>query len=305
MNIVRVRMVFAFLMFFGLPFFLGSTIVFRVLDQNGVFLNYYSLSVKSIKNGRVRNFKVKEDKQVEIKNISKGLWRLRVFKKGYYPTETFFYFNPNVNADLNMKISKFAINFNSETEKTLERGIEYFIKWKDKKAISMFDKVLKDYKDPELMKVNALLFYSLKKYEKAIQILKDIKNQDIIYLQIFVSSLLKINDYKNALKFLNKIAPKKISNPFISTEIGGFYYEREEYEKAVPFLERSIKIYPDNPESYYFLGLSFAALDKRKLAIENLKKFIKMDPDSANTVIADSVIRTLKDLYKEEKNEKK
>ena len=73
----------------------------------------------------------------------------------------------------------------------------------------------------------------------------------------------------------------------------------------MPFLEKSIKIYPDYPKPYYFLGLSFAALNKRKLAIENLKKFIKMDPDSANTVIADSVIRTLKDLYKEEKNDQK
>ena len=293
------------LSFLLIPLLLEGFTVFRVLDKDGNSLNYYSLSAKNIKNGRVRNLKVNEDKQIKIKNISKGLWRLRVFKKGYYPAETFFYSNHKINADLNIKISKFTIKYNSESEKILEKGMAYFIKWKDKKAVSMFSKILKDYKDPELMKVNALLFYSLKKYEKAIKILKDIKNQDIMSLQIFVSSLLKIDDYKNALKFLNKIAPEKISNPFIGTEVGEFYYEREEYEKALPFLEKSIKIYPDYPESYYFIGLSFAALNKKELAIENLKKFIKMDPDSANTVIADSVIRTLKDLYKEEKNEQK
>ncbi len=293
------------LSFLLIPLLLEGFTVFRVLDKDGNSLNYYSLSAKNIKNGRVRSFKVNKSEQIKIKDLSKGLWRLRVFKKGYYPAETFFYFNPNINADLNINISKFAINYNSESKKALEKWMEYFIKWKDKKAVSMISKILKDYKDPELMKVNALLFYSLKKYKKAIKILKDIKNQDIMSLQIFVSSLLKINDYKNALKFLNKIAPEKISNPFIGTKIGEFYYEREEYEKALPFLEKSIKIYPDYPESYYFIGLSFAALNKKELAIENLKKFIKMDPDSANTVIADSVIRTLKDLYKEEKNEQK
>ncbi len=228
--------------------------------------------------------------EVLLKKLKQGLWKVRVYKEGFYPDEFFLFLNKK-----NTWTRKYQLTESSNNPPEFLRACEYFFKWKDKKAAKIFVK----YKDPDSLKLAALSYYYSKEYEKAEKLLSESKKERnrVLLADIY----LRANDYRKAVKVLKKLKPESVYNPEILKNIGKFFYEREEYEKAIPFLKRSINLSPKEGKTYYFLGLSYAATNKRDDAIKNLKKFMKLEPDSVDVVIADSVIRTLSEMKKEGK----
>lgn len=64
---------------------------------------------------------------------------------------------------------------------------------------------------------------------------------------------------------------------------GGFYYEQEEYDKAIEDFSRSIKLAPDLAMSYTARGLAYYSKDQHDKAIEDFNQALHLDPESALT----------------------
>jgi chromosome segregation ATPase len=61
--------------------------------------------------------------------------------------------------------------------------------------------------------------------------------------------------------------------------LGLFYFEKQEYKRAIPEFERAIKISPQDPESYYYLGYIYAEyFMERDKAIEYFNKYLELAP---------------------------
>ncbi len=278
-------------------FLLIFIIFFKVYGQKLVFTDNDNTPLKGVKvslllyKGKDKvNLKSDYRGEVILKKLKQGLWKVRVYKEGFYPDDFFLFLNKR-----NAWTPKYQLTESKNNSSEFLKACEYFFKWKDKKAAKIFVK----YKDPNSLRLAALSYYYSKKYEKAEKLLSDTKfeRNRVLLADIY----LRANDYRKAVKVLKKIKPESVYNPDILRNIEKFFYEREEYEKAIPFLKRSIYLFPKEAKAYYFLGLSYAATNKREDAIKNLKKFIKLEPDSVDVVIADSVIRTLNEMKKEGK----
>lgn len=61
--------------------------------------------------------------------------------------------------------------------------------------------------------------------------------------------------------------------------IGIFYYLTEQYDKALPLFEQSIRIFQDKSSSYHNLGLLYQKQSEIPKAIENYKKAYELDND--------------------------
>jgi len=298
LKLMKKNLIF-FLIIFTSLILKASTIKIHVFNPDGNSLNSFSISLKKYKSKKIAKLNSGLRDYILFKNLTKALWFIRVSKDGYYPYELLYFENHN-KKDIIVRLKKTNIK-DIKFKLYIKKGTNFFLNWKNKKAISVFRKLLNKIKDPHLVKISALLYYNMRKYKKVINLLKKYRNKDQRDLYMLLFSFLELDDYKNALKILSIIDINQPFEPEVGIKIGNFLYDREEYKRAIPFLKKSKEVDPQNPKSYYFLGLSYAALNRKELAIKNLKEYIRLDPDSANTVIADSVIRAFNEINKKEK----
>jgi tetratricopeptide (TPR) repeat protein len=99
-----------------------------------------------------------------------------------------------------------------------------------------------------------------------------------------------VQDQETLQKQLNEF-PSKITNLAAENKklvketsdmhynLGLFYFEKQEYKRAIPEFERVIKLNPQDPEAYYYLGYIYAEyLAKRDKAIECFNKYLELAP---------------------------
>jgi tetratricopeptide (TPR) repeat protein len=257
-------------------------------------INFYNLKIKD-------GFKIETDKRgkFESDTIVKGLWRIRIYKEGFIPTELFIYTKKENTFLKNIILKKLKDEPEKSIAEKLDKAAKFFIDGKYKKSIKIYEKLIKE--NQYSIYINSLLgenYYYNKKYEKAAyyfsEALKEIKNNDLS--SKIADCFIKKGEEKNSLKFINKLKIENIKNPLILSDIGIFFYKRGEFKKANKFLVKGIKLYPENSEAHYYLGLSYTSINKPDKAIKHLKKFIELEPDSPDVVVADSIINTFKDL---------
>lgn len=90
---------------------------------------------------------------------------------------------------------------------------------------------------------------------------------------MLVSSFYQMRDYRDLLYYANQA----ILNGF---DVSGFFYyyggialfELKNYEQSIRFLEESLKKNSNNAEAFYYLGLSYGALQNQEAAVEAIRK---------------------------------
>ncbi|MEA5569030.1 tetratricopeptide repeat protein [Anabaena sp. UHCC 0399] len=81
---------------------------------------------------------------------------------------------------------------------------------------------------------------------------------------------IQLGQFKQVIEEMNQlITTEKSFFPAYLTR-GIAYYNLEQYETAIRDLIFSLKIFPDQPEAYYYAGLSFAKLNRKEDASQNL-----------------------------------
>ncbi len=295
--------IFILFVFSGFLFsqaYIGNNIIKGYIlsaDNNPVekaLVNFYNIKLKE-------GFNVNTDKRGKFKSpaIIKGLWRIRIYKDGFLPKELFIYTKEKKTILDKIILKKPHEKADESTAEQLDKAVKFFIKNKYKKAIKIYEKLIKENQKPEYISI--LLgesYYYNGEYDKAIPCFSEaLKNNDRIDLTIkIIDCFMEKGEGEKSLKYIKKLDINKIENPFILSDIGIFFYKRGEFEKANLFLERGIKIYPENSEAYYYLGLSYTSINKPEKAVQYLKRFIELEPDSPDVVVADSIINSFKDF---------
>jgi len=85
-------------------------------------------------------------------------------------------------------------------------------------------------------------------------------------------------DYPAAIKYFEILA-KNQQEPSVLTRLSYYYSLDKQYNKAVKVLKRVAEIDPDNPFSYYLLGLAYLDARDYSNAEKNLLKVIALKPD--------------------------
>lgn len=89
-------------------------------------------------------------------------------------------------------------------------------------------------------------------------------------------SYAKLGDYKKGIKTIeNCIKSYNREDDFGLTDyhvLGMLYVKNKQYEKALAIFEKQLKITEDFPDSYYYIGLAYKALNKPEKAKINFEK---------------------------------
>ena len=148
---------------------------------------------------------------------------------------------------------------------------------------------LAKYLFPELSQPNFLLAEinaQYKQYDKAIELYKDVPQNDINYKQAqykIVDIYDLTGQYDKALKVLGKLS-KNEKKPDALIRIGDLYRHQSKYEKALELYDRAISAMNGNvPDEYwhvyYVRGIAYEQTDNWAKAEKDLKKALTYQPN--------------------------
>ena len=63
--------------------------------------------------------------------------------------------------------------------------------------------------------------------------------------------------------------------------LGKYYFNNNDYENAIKYLEKSIELSQDSAKGYYNLGIAYYYNKEYSQAVQNLKKAVGLDPNYA------------------------
>ena len=99
-----------------------------------------------------------------------------------------------------------------------------------------------------------------------------------------------LNDFDNAMKWFNKLKIEDIGNVDTLYNIGVIAYNQGDFERALTFFKKATEIDTEFADGFFQLGMTYTALDKSQEAVEVLKKFMQLAPQSPNFDAAKAVI---------------
>lgn len=125
--------------------------------------------------------------------------------------------------------------------------------------------------------------YNLKEFEPAIEILEELKNrQDVTdhIFQLLGNSYHNSGDPDKAMEIYMKGLIRFPESGHLYLEKGIVDYKRENYRDAIQSWETGIRVQPNYPSNYYWLGRAFAGSNKRIWGVLYGELFMLLEPDS-------------------------
>ncbi len=83
------------------------------------------------------------------------------------------------------------------------------------------------------------------------------------------------------------------SDHLLAYNVGEILFVAGKTDDAIPYYQLAIKIKPDWPKSYVQLGYAYLNKGDTKAAVENLKKFLELAPDSPEAPGVKDIIKSL------------
>ena len=150
----------------------------------------------------------------------------------------------------------------------LEQALDLCNKKEFDKAIPLLEEAVKDNpKDTEAWRVLAQIHWNHlhdpeKAYDELIESLKC--NPRNIWALILMGNLLtkEKNDVEHAKEYYDKVLEYYPNNPIAINNIGATFMENKDYEGALPYLEKALKIEDTYINSYYGLALCYYQLGR-------------------------------------------
>jgi len=258
-------------------------------------------------------FQATTDKKGEwgIMGVGTGSWTISVQAEGYAPGSTNARIsqldkNPKILVTLQKRAANPGLIQDEATFKILEEGNALFKEGKYDTAIAMYEDFLAKNPSAYQVLLNVGDSYREKgEYDTAVQ-----KYNLLIEKAAFDTAMGKVMSAKGlaaiGLCYLKQdklpeaqdyfkrsieMAPQDETLPYNVAEI---YFSNLQIDDAVRYYDLAIQIKPDWPDPYYRLALAYLNKGENPKAIENLEKFIKLEPETERTAQAKSILEAIK-----------
>ena len=246
-----------------------------------------------------------------VLGVGTGAWLVTASAKGYLPVTVSAYIrqldkNPKVVLRLEKQAAGSGIVQDDTTFQVLEEGNAFFKDGKYDTALTMYEEFLSKNPGAYQVLLNIGDCYREKgEYEPAIQKYNQLidqaaadpamgKNMGAKGLAAIGLCFLKQGKLAESQDYFKKsieMAPQDENLPYNVAEI---YFSNQQIDDAVRYFDMAIQIKPDWPDPYYRLAFAYLNKGDNAKAVENLEKFIKLEPETERTAQAKSILEAIK-----------
>ena len=255
------------------------------------------------------------------KTNNKGVWsfiglgrtvaKIKVSKQGYDPTiipELHVSGIKNEEQEIVLKEITDIKSLEEEDPKTLYlKGDKLYNQGEYEKALAVFEEFVES--QPELYEARVNIgncYIRLRQYDKAMEefqfVLEKLKQEkgdlegnkmaSSIYASLGELYMDK-NDFEKAKEYFEKSIHIDPSNHALSYNVAEILFSSNEIDEAIHYYELTAKIKPDWPKSYLKLGYCYLNKGEMNTAIDYLYKFVELSPED------DPQVNTIKNLIKQ------
>jgi tetratricopeptide (TPR) repeat protein len=258
-------------------------------------------------------FETTTDKKGEwvFMGVGTGNWLVTAAAKGYLPVTVSTYArqlekNPKVTLKLEKQAAGSGVVQDEATFQALEEGNAFFKDGKYDTALTMYEEFLA--KNPGAYQVllnigdcyreKGELDAAIQKYNQLVEqsasdaaMGKTMGAKGLAAIGLCFLKQGKLAESQDYFKKSIEMAPQDENLPYNVAEI---YFSNQQIDDAIRYFDMAIQIKPDWPDPY--LRLAYAYLNKgdNPKAVENLEKFIKLEPETERTAQAKAILEAIK-----------
>ncbi len=258
-------------------------------------------------------FETTTDKKGEwaFMGVGTGNWLVTASAKGYLPVTVNTYVrqlekNPKVTLKMEKQAAGSGMVQDETTFQTLEEGNTFFKDGKYDTALTMYEEFLSKNPGAYQVLLNIGDCYREKgEHETAIQkynllleqaaadpaMGKTMGAKGLAAIGLCFLKQGKLVEAQDYFKRSIEMAPQDENLPYNVAEI---CFSNQQIDDAIRYFDMAIQIKPDWPDPYFRLAFAYLNKGDNPKAIENLEKFIKLEPETERTAQAKSILEAIK-----------
>jgi len=289
-----------------------------VVDESGAKVAGALVVVESPRSSTHLDSKTDMTGHFAIGGLGTGVWRVIASKDGYLSTATDIQVsqikaNPPILLTLK-KASELADQPSGErARELLDRGNALLKEGRYDDALAAYEEFIAKYPDSYAVRLNvgsaflekgdlaraeAEFKAVLDKNGPSLEDLKKQKDTSLKALSGLGEAALKRGDFETARGFFQRALEISPEDPSAAYNVGEIFFANQKTDDAIAYFELAIKIKSDWAKAYHRLGLVYLNKGDPVKALENLKKFLELDPQNPEAASVRAAIAAIEQIKK-------
>jgi tetratricopeptide (TPR) repeat protein len=289
-----------------------------VVDESGAKVADALVIVESLRSGTRLEAKTDKKGHFALGNLGSGAWRVTVSKEGFFSVATEIQVsqlttNPPVNLTLKKASGTEALTGAEAGGALLDRGNALLKEGRYDEALATFEEFSAKYPEIYAVRLNigsaflekgdldraeAEFRAVLDKNGPSLEDLRKQKETSLKALSGLGEVALKRGDFETARGFFQRALEISPEDPSAAYNVGEIFFSNQKIDDAIAYFELAIKIKKDWPKAYHRLGLVYLNKGDLAKALENLKKFLELDPENPEAANVRAAIAAIEQIKK-------
>ena len=290
----------------------------QVVDESGAAVPAAKVVVQSLQGTARLEGTTDKKGHFAVAGMGSGPWRITVTKEGYVSAYTDMQVSQlKTNPPLALTMQKVAgaqgLRTEEESRSLLDQGNALLEEGKFDEALAAFEQFLAKYPEIYAARLNVATAY-LKKGDldraesefrgvlaKVVEVhgeaAKD-KTTSLRALSGLGELALKRGDFTAAQKSFREALEISPEDAAAAYNVGEIFFSNQKVDEAIPFFELAGRIRKDWPKPYHRLGLVYLNKGDLDKALENLRKFVELDPQNPEAANVKAIIAAVEKMKK-------
>ena len=290
----------------------------NVVDESGAKVAGALVTVESSRSGTRLEVKTDKKGHFAVAGLGTGTWRVTASKEGYLSVVTEVQVsqikaNPPVDLTLARASGSGALPTAETGAALLDNGNALLKAGRYDEALAVFEEFAAKFPDIYAVHLNIGSVFMgkgdldraenefkavLDKNGPAIEDLRKHKDTSLKALSGLGEAALKRGDFDSAQGFFRQALEISPEDPAAAYNVGEILFSNQKTDEAIAYFELAIKIKGDWPKAYHRLGLVYLNKGDLAKALENLKKFLALDPGNPEAAGVKAAVAAIEQIKK-------
>ena len=289
-----------------------------VVDESGAKVPGVLVLVENPHGGTRQQAMTDKKGHFAVGSLGSGVWRVTVSKEGYLSASTEVQVSQlKANSPVSLTIKRASAGGAAPSAEAggglLDSGNALFQAGRYDEALAAFEEFAAKFPEIYAVRLNIGSVYKekgdldraeaefkavLDKNGPAPEDLRKQKDTSLKALSGLGEVALKRGDLETAQGFFRRALEVSPEDPAAAYNVGEIFFSNQKIDDAIAYFELAVKIKSDWPKAYHRLGLVYLNKGDLPKALENLKKFLELDPRNPEAANVKAMIATIEQIKK-------